>query len=595
MESTVRVHLPPLVSILFSIFLLFNASPANAQWAATYGGASGDGASSIQQTSDGGYIVAGQTGSFGGHPWVLKLNADGTPAWQKAYGGASYDWATSIQQTTDGGYIVAGYTQSFGAGNGDLWVLKLRPDGSIDDSCNFIMDTSISGVDSNAVVSDTIATVNNTTVTPSTSSAMVQDTTVSANIICRFSRSCCFQPPLDNYLGWKVTQHFGEFDCEWCGIHLGEDLVKVIKVNDAIINISAGTPVKAIGDGIVKFVGYIPGLGNAVHIQHTLPPGDPYGTEVTSVYYHIQKTWSGKPPIKLSMEPGYNTIKKGDPVGYITNQQVDYGSGPHLHFGIRKGEYLGGFDPLTRTYKTKLDPRTNEWYYPGYTTIYRAPKQTHTISEGGAPAPSCIYSLSPTSGIFPAGGGTGSLNVSSGSGCYWTASKPENVGWITFLTVNSGYGNGTVQFKIAPNTSSTRRRGSITIQGQTYDIIQEGKLITPCNKPLISSTKRTFTANGGDGSLSLVTGSGCYWKASKDAKGNWITITSPDKGNGDATLQYSVAPNPNSTLRPSAAITVKWPKYDCSTECEMSKSDPIHEEIKADWLCPSEFFNQPCK
>ena len=89
-------------------------------WQKTYGGSSGDYAHSIQQTSDGGYIVAGIYRFFRGRErdiWVLKLNADGSVAWQKTYGGSGDDIANSIQQTSDGGYIVAGHTTSFGAGD----------------------------------------------------------------------------------------------------------------------------------------------------------------------------------------------------------------------------------------------------------------------------------------------------------------------------------------------------------------------------------------------------------------------------------------------------------------------------------------------
>jgi uncharacterized delta-60 repeat protein len=103
-------------------------------WQKTYGGTNTDWARSIQQTSDGGYIVAGETWSFGAGEWdywVLKLNSDGTVAWQKTYGGSSSDYANSIQQTSDEGYIVAGETWSFGAGEYDYWVLKLNSDGTV--------------------------------------------------------------------------------------------------------------------------------------------------------------------------------------------------------------------------------------------------------------------------------------------------------------------------------------------------------------------------------------------------------------------------------------------------------------------------------
>jgi len=100
----------------------------------TFGGNGNDEAYSIQQTTDGGYIVAGYTSSFGAgweDVYVLKLNSDGSLAWQKTYGGSNYDRAYSIQQTTDGGYIVAGYTWSFGSGGCDVYILKLNSNGTL--------------------------------------------------------------------------------------------------------------------------------------------------------------------------------------------------------------------------------------------------------------------------------------------------------------------------------------------------------------------------------------------------------------------------------------------------------------------------------
>jgi uncharacterized delta-60 repeat protein len=101
-------------------------------WQKTYGGSGYDYLQDIEQTLDGGYIVAGGTYSFdvNGDGWLLKLNSDGTTAWQKTYGGANAENFNSVHQTVDGGYIVAGYTDSFGT-NGDAWLLKLNSDGSI--------------------------------------------------------------------------------------------------------------------------------------------------------------------------------------------------------------------------------------------------------------------------------------------------------------------------------------------------------------------------------------------------------------------------------------------------------------------------------
>ena len=124
-----------LALMFFLIFISF--SFLNAQWARTYGGNDREIANSIQQTSDGGYIVAGYTGYS--EPsgtdydfWVLKLTPTGNIEWQRAYGGTGTDSAKSVQQTSDGGYIVAGYTESFGAGGRDFWVLKLDSTGEVE-------------------------------------------------------------------------------------------------------------------------------------------------------------------------------------------------------------------------------------------------------------------------------------------------------------------------------------------------------------------------------------------------------------------------------------------------------------------------------
>ncbi|MGR3309663.1 MAG: hypothetical protein ACUZ77_02710 [Candidatus Brocadiales bacterium] len=165
----------------------------NIQWQKTYGGVNFfDEANSIQQTSDDGYVVAGEAESFGAgfeDFWVLKLDSFGNVQWQKTYEGGFAN--SSIQQTSDGGYIVAGERASLGGGSSDFWVLKLRQDGTIDPSCNFIVDTSVSGIDSDATVTDTNATVADTTVIPRNTSATDQDTNVSANILCSAPIEIC--------------------------------------------------------------------------------------------------------------------------------------------------------------------------------------------------------------------------------------------------------------------------------------------------------------------------------------------------------------------------------------------------------------------
>ena len=114
------------------VYLMKTDAAGNEIWTRTYGGSDYDGGSSVVQTTDGGYIVAGYTSSFGadeGDVYLFKTDASGNELWMRTYGGSNHDRGSSIAQTTDGGYIVAGYTWSFGAGEGDVYLLKTDTDG----------------------------------------------------------------------------------------------------------------------------------------------------------------------------------------------------------------------------------------------------------------------------------------------------------------------------------------------------------------------------------------------------------------------------------------------------------------------------------
>ncbi|MEA3310925.1 MAG: hypothetical protein U9Q76_01765, partial [candidate division WOR-3 bacterium] len=101
------------------ILLLFFSVPAQA-WERTYGGNGDDEGRSVQQTSDGGYIIAGETYSFGAggyDVYLIKTDASGDTIWTRTYGGSKDDRGRSVQETSDGGYIIAGWTNSFAYAN----------------------------------------------------------------------------------------------------------------------------------------------------------------------------------------------------------------------------------------------------------------------------------------------------------------------------------------------------------------------------------------------------------------------------------------------------------------------------------------------
>lgn len=126
------------------------------QWKKTYGGTDDDEAYSIQETTDGGYVVAGTTrsndgdvtGNHGGtDSWVVKIDSTGLLQWQKTLGGSSFEQCMSVTQTFDGGFVATGHSVSNDGdvtgnhGSYDYWVVKLDVNG------NLVWEKSMGGSD----------------------------------------------------------------------------------------------------------------------------------------------------------------------------------------------------------------------------------------------------------------------------------------------------------------------------------------------------------------------------------------------------------------------------------------------------------------
>jgi len=121
------------ILVLISVALLTITSiNLNAGWGRTYGGSETDKGFDIETTSDGKYLVTGVTYSFGNGNadyWLLKFDESGDTLWSKTCGGASWDESRCVQEARDGGFVVVGNTTSFGAGGADIWLLKIDQNG----------------------------------------------------------------------------------------------------------------------------------------------------------------------------------------------------------------------------------------------------------------------------------------------------------------------------------------------------------------------------------------------------------------------------------------------------------------------------------
>jgi hypothetical protein len=161
--------------------------------------------------------------------------------------------------------------------------------------------------------------------------------------------------------------------------------------------------------------------------------------------------------------------------------------------------------------------------------------QSFSITQAAAAVP-CTYTIAPTSQNVPAGASTGTVGVTSGATCAWTATS--NASWLTVTSGAAGTGNGSVGYSVAANTGAARS-GSLTIGGQTFTVTQAAGA-TPCSYS-IAPTGQNVPDTASSGSVAVTTTAGCAWTASSNA--SWLSITSGASGTGNGSVGFSVAAN----------------------------------------------------
>ena len=171
-----------------------------------------------------------------------------------------------------------------------------------------------------------------------------------------------------------------------------------------------------------------------------------------------------------------------------------------------------------------------------------------SVSNGFSFQAACAPTLNSTSQSVGSGATTGSVGVTAGSGCTWSA--VSNAGWITLSGATSGNGNGTVPYNVSANGSTSPRSGTLTVAGQTFTVNQAA---LSCSYS-VSPTSQSVAAGGGTGSTSVTAPAGCAWTGVSNNT-SWLSVTSGASGNGNGTVAFSASSNPNTSAR-TGTITI---------------------------------------
>jgi len=166
------------------------------------------------------------------------------------------------------------------------------------------------------------------------------------------------------------------------------------------------------------------------------------------------------------------------------------------------------------------------------------------VTQQAAP---CTFSISSSAQTFAASGGPGSVGITTGASCGWSASTVAD--WITITSATGGTGNGTVSYNVGANTGP-QRTGTLMIAGQTFTVTQDA---APCTYS-IAPASQTLGAAGGPGAISVTAGGSCAWSATS-SNPEWLSITGGSPGSGNGQVTFTAGVNATGADR-TAAITI---------------------------------------
>ncbi|GJQ59136.1 MAG: hypothetical protein D8M57_07175 [Candidatus Scalindua sp. AMX11] len=414
-------------------------SDGTIDWQKSYGGTGNDYPTSIQQTSDGGYIVLGYSDSFStgdNDAWVLKLDKNGSVAWQRTYGGPHDDKARSIAQTTDGGYIVTGALQSSSVGSWDMWAFKLDSRGIL------VWERKYGNADAFSIQQD------------SDGGYSMAGFTYSGHAGGKDLRVVKFNP--DGNLVWQKT--YGGAD---------DDRAKFIRQADDGGYIVAGNTESSGSGGMDAWILKLNNDGT-IAWQRTFGGRD---NDSASSIWQTDDDGDGL------ADDGYVVAGYTDDSTRTTYQDSDlwvFRIDPNGEIGT-SCNFITTSD-LTSENSSDLTTNTSVNTIETTITGKNSPLLEHTnnltVSTPYCSFTICEYSISPQLGSFTIAGGEGDVQVRAPGGCDWTA-RDNNTPWITVTQGSSGSGDGILHYSILPNDGMDTRTGRIYLYDQAETIVQE--------------------------------------------------------------------------------------------------------------------------
>jgi hypothetical protein len=250
--------------------------------------------------------------------------------------------------------------------------------------------------------------------------------------------------------------------------------------------------------------------------------------------------------------PGILAVRAGEGCGWSAVSSAPWIAITAGHSGSGPGEVQFAVAPADAVSRT------------GAIRIGTAEVAIAQAAQAAPPAPpaSCSLAASPTSVTLPAAGGSGSIQVTSGAECMWTALS--NVPWIVLAGTTGGVGSGQTGYSVTANTGPARV-GTMTVAGQTITVTQAGG----CTYAL--STPQELPAGGGTVVISVTTGAGCAWSAASAA--GWLTV-SPDSGAGPAQVQLAAAPNTGPARQATVTVGGQTTGVTQASGCTYALSTP---------------------